>query len=135
MSEMNNELYHYGVKGMKWGVRKSVYKSMNRQQRRETRKKYYETPEGKVVKATKIGTLLGGPLGGVIAGSIASKKVNNIPKQKIEKGKDQVHKCINGKIETDEEAIMRLKKEGKINPKAQHIFDQDGRLFMVYYDD
>ncbi len=28
------ELAHYGVPGMKWGVRKSVYKSLNRRQRR-----------------------------------------------------------------------------------------------------
>lgn len=31
------DIMHYGVKGMKWGVRKSVYKSMNRQQRKEQR--------------------------------------------------------------------------------------------------
>lgn len=29
-----DELKHYGVKGMKWGVHKSVYKSMNKQQRK-----------------------------------------------------------------------------------------------------
>ena len=27
-----DELKHYGVKGMKWGVHKSVYKSMNKKQ-------------------------------------------------------------------------------------------------------
>lgn len=76
----NNELMHYGVMGMKWGVRKSVYKSMNKQQRKEIRKKYYNTPEGKIKKATTIGTVLAGPLGGVIAGSIASKKSDQFRK-------------------------------------------------------
>lgn len=78
------ELYHYGVAGMKWGIRKSVYKSMNKQQRRETRKKYYETPEGKIKKATTIGTILGGPLGGVIAGGITAKKQKNISQNILE---------------------------------------------------
>lgn len=40
------ELYHYGVKGMKWGVRKSVYKSMNRQQRKNARKKILQNTRG-----------------------------------------------------------------------------------------
>lgn len=70
------ELYHHGVKGMKWGVRKSVYKSMNRKQRKAAREKYYNTPEGKIKRNTTIGTILGGPIVGVIAGSITAKKLN-----------------------------------------------------------
>ena len=71
----NDELYHYGVKGMKWGVRKDVYKSSSRSRKREIRKEYYKTPEGRIKKATTIGTMLGGPLVGVIAGSITARKV------------------------------------------------------------
>lgn len=135
MERNTQELYHYGVKGMKWGVRKSEYKAMNRAQRRETRKKYYDTPEGKVVKATNIGTILAGPLGGIVAGLITNKKVNSCSKNTMNKGKKTVEKYKKGKIETDEQKITRLMNEGKINPKAHHIFDQDGNLFMVYYDD
>lgn len=85
-----DELKHYGVKGMKWGVRKSEYKAMNRQQRKETRKAYYNTPEGKTVKATSIGTFFGGPLVGVLAGLITAKKVGYISQSTIDKGKRKV---------------------------------------------
>lgn len=73
MSE--NELYHYGVKGMKWGVRKSVYKSMSRSQKKEQRKKYYQTPEGRIMKTTRIATILGGPIAGVAAGNAMRKRL------------------------------------------------------------
>jgi hypothetical protein len=89
-----NELMHYGVKGMKWGVHKSVYKSASRQERKNIRKEYYKTPEGKSVKATKIGTILGGPLTGIIAG-LTSLKVNDIKNSKSgEKGKDKVNEMM-----------------------------------------
>ena len=134
-SNEENELYHHGVKGMKWGVRKSEYKSMTRQQRKEQRKKYYDTPEGKIKKATTIGTVLGGPIGGIIAGSVAAKKMNDIPKGQVKKGKDACKKHADTKIETDEQKIIRLKEEGKIGENAHHIFDQNGNLMMVYWDD
>ena len=40
IEQYNKELYHYGVKGMKWGVRKSEYKSMSKQQKKQTRDEY-----------------------------------------------------------------------------------------------
>lgn len=38
--ESAEDIVHYGVKGMKWGVRKAEYKSMGRAERRAQRKKY-----------------------------------------------------------------------------------------------
>ena len=37
-----SDISHYGVKGMKWGVRKSEYKSMSRKDRRKLRKRKNE---------------------------------------------------------------------------------------------
>lgn len=100
-----SELYHHGVKGMKWGVRKSDYKSMDRKQRKQTRKKYYSTPEGKITRATTIGTLIGGPLVGAIAGSITAKKLSSIPKQTIDKGRRMVEKYENRTLESDNQQV------------------------------
>jgi hypothetical protein len=120
---------------MKWGVRKAEYKKMNRQQRKETRKKYYQTPQGRIERAATLGTIFAGPLGGIIAGSIASKKVNDIPKETIDKGKRKMDEYKNTKYETDEQTIMRMQRNGELNPKARYTFDQNGNLFMVTWDD
>ena len=143
-----NELYHHGVKGMKWGVRKEVYNSSSRSRKKEIRKEYYRTPEGRVKKATTIGTVLGGPLAGIVAGSITARKIekevdaikNNkllsVDNKVTEKGRKEAEALLNnGKIETDEQKIKRLMSEGKVNPKSNYIFDQNEHLIMVYWDD
>ena len=143
-----NELYHYGILGMKWGVRKEVYNSSSRSRKKEIRKAYYKTPEGRIKKATTIGTILGGPLVGIVAGSITARKIekevgaiknnklSSVNNKVIEKGRKKVEALSNnGKIETNEQKIKRLMSEGKMNPKSNYIFDQNGNLMMVYWDD
>lgn len=49
----NNYLIHHGVKGMKWGVRKSEYKSADRATRKSIREKYKKTDEYKEDKLAK----------------------------------------------------------------------------------
>ena len=144
----DNYLAHYGVKGMKWGVRKEVYNSSSRSRKKEIRKEYYRTPEGRVKKATTIGTVLGGPLAGIVAGSITARKIekevdatknnklSSVDNKVIEKGRKEAEALLNnGKIETDEQKIKRLMSEGKVNPKSNYIFDQNEHLVMVYWDD
>ena len=118
-----DELKHYGVKGMKWGVHKSVYKSMNKQQRKAQRQKYKQSPEGRIKRATNIGTVLGGPLGGVIANHLATKRINQLTKDDLDRGKQIVEKHKNTKIETNNK-IKELAKKGEIfinnNP---HLLD------------
>ena len=42
VSDDPSDISHYGVKGMKWGVRKSEYKAMSRKDRRKLRKRKNE---------------------------------------------------------------------------------------------
>ena len=101
-------LVHFGVKGMKWGVRKSEYKSADRATRKQMRNEYKKTDEykdykkasGKVGRAATIGGLVGSVPGGALLGSISAvrqiKKINPDMKmgQAIKEGYSNFGKSI-----------------------------------------
>ena len=119
----NNELYHYGVKGMKWGVRKSDYKGMkygvrksdykgmNRQQRKETRQKYYKTPEGQIKRATRIASFLGGPIVSHSVRKTLNENINNIPDKNISKGSEFANKHQNVRIDATKNKHLKTIEE------------------------
>ena len=85
----SDELYHYGTKGMKWGVRKDRYDSMSGKDKKYTRERYKaiqkigrtqvessNTVYGQRLRNEKIaavaGTIAGGPIMGLLARKIAT---------------------------------------------------------------
>ena len=79
---MSNELYHHGVKGMKWGVRKEDYKAMSRADRKATRNKFYrDNPnENRKKRAGRYGIAIGGNTGaavGVLGGAAAGAAIGS----------------------------------------------------------
>lgn len=90
-------LAHHGVKGMRWGVRKAVYKSMTRQQKKKQKAKFYKTAEGiRAQQATRkayiIGTLIGSPIVGSIAAGITHRKMTSVKPKTMADGRDTVYK-------------------------------------------
>lgn len=142
-----NELYHYGVKGMKWGVRKEEYKSMNRQQRKKTREEYYKTSDGKKyqnIRNTVVGTILLGPLGGAAVGLITAHRNGSLQKT-VSKGKDYVEKTmttrnvnvtVSNKTESKRVAELKKRVTGK-ESNGKPIFlmsEQERNQFDQQYE-
>lgn len=82
---------------------------MNKQQRKAQRQKYKQSPEGRIKRATSIGTFLGGPLGGAIANRLANKRVGDISPKTIEKGKTAIEKNNSVPIKTESKRVSDIK--------------------------
>lgn len=141
----DDELLHYGVKGMKWGVRKEEYKAMDRQQKKKTREEYYQTPEGKRyknIRNTVIGTLLAGPIGGVAVGLITAHRNGSLQKS-VSNGKEYVENLVTkkeitvtNKTESKRVAAIKERVTGK-KSDGKPIFlmnDQEREQFDAQYE-
>ena len=104
-----NDLKHYGVKGMKWGVRKADYKAMNKAQRKETRRAWRNTYEGKLNKYAGIGALIAGPIGAPIGAGIAHMKYKDIMPDTLKKGKDTIEKHKSEPVKTGSKRVADIK--------------------------
>lgn len=85
------ELYHHGVKGMKWGVRKSKLAKMTKEQQKAARDRFYKAHMKEITK-TSWASVIGGPVGQLIVQSIRVKKLGQIPIETVERGKREVEK-------------------------------------------
>lgn len=94
---MSNELYHYGVKGMKWGVRKKQYDSMSFSERRATRQKFYKDNPNE--NRMTIGKTVGQQLG-TTAGQVLGKGVR-IAGKTLGKGIKKAGNIVGDKFESD----------------------------------
>lgn len=81
-------IYHHGVKGMHWGIRR--YQNPDGSLTAEGKARYgtqenFEKYQNTIQKGTSAGTAVAGPLGGMIGGAIATHKANKQLKEDMKK--------------------------------------------------
>lgn len=142
MINYNDKLYHHGVKGMRWGVRKSKrkisedakeakklkkkhvdelstkeLKDLNTRQQEE--KKHRELNPSKIKKGIAIAGSIVAALGTITA-------LYRYSKQGIDKGKEVVNKCKNKKL-----SQMRKAKIQQFQQKGEMLVKNNVKLSKV----
>ena len=128
------ELYHYGVKGMKWGVRKSDYKTMSKHERAVTRSIHMSKTKAKREEraiGTAIATgVMGLPGIGLIA--LGGMKMSEARQNKqLKKIRDRGKNYVGTMLESDKQVVERLKRSGKLGKDIKPNYDREGNLANI----
>ena len=108
--ELKRELMHYGVKGMKWGVRKDRRGSGHRRSK--------PVPEGDAVAAVLVG------MGMLTVGAAAAYVANAKPKRAASKSEMELKESLNGILPTlKSDGILKLSDVPRI--KGKHSAEAD----------
>ena len=129
----NNELYHYGIKGQKWGVRRYqnkdgtlTYEGKKREeQKKRQSKKHIFTKRNIAIGAAAVGASL------AVIGAMYVYKKRHIPMHIIHLRSG--HKVDINKLATDDLFIPKGKKFQRISSKSIEDYADKGRSIYVSY--